>query len=293
MNDLTALANACVIALDDESLALDGMRILLNALLPSSAHLTTFQLAAEALTYANTHQVDVAFVDISLRDGDGVDVARQLMATNPSINIIFTTGYSSYTQIALQMHVSGYIMKPVSPSKLREELQHLRYPIPEKTVQRLRVQCFGNFDVFSTDGSRLFFPRTKAKELFAYMVYMQGTSISVREATAVLFEDKPYDNKLQNYMQQIISTMMATLEEVDARDVVTRTRGQLALNRALITCDYFDLLNGVPSAIESFSGSFMGQYSWAEATSGFLQTHDPSAYPELIRTMNGGIPDEA
>ncbi len=33
------------------------------------------------------------------------------------------------------------------------------------------VQCFGNFDVFTPDGSHVHFERSRSKEIFAYLVH--------------------------------------------------------------------------------------------------------------------------
>ena len=50
-------------------------------------------------------------------------------AVNPTINVIFLTGHSEYTFDALQMHCSGYLLKPLTPEKVLHEMSHLRFPI--------------------------------------------------------------------------------------------------------------------------------------------------------------------
>ena len=81
------------------------------------------------------------------------------------LSIIFVTGYSQYTMDALKLRVSGYLMKPVRTSDLRLELKNLRHPLPEFNC-RVRIQTFGNFEVF-VDGRPLKFPRKKCKECLA------------------------------------------------------------------------------------------------------------------------------
>lgn len=83
---------------------------------------------------------------------------------------------------------------------------YLRFPIVPKNNALLRVQCFGNFDVFTPGGEHVRFERSKAKEMFAYLIHKQGTSCTSREIAAVLFEDEPYDEKNQNLMQTYIYT---------------------------------------------------------------------------------------
>ena len=43
-----------------------------------------------------------------------------------------------------------------------------------------------------------------------------------------------------------------------------------AIVPAKIKCDYYDFLEGQPTAINAFMGEYMLQYSWAEETGGSL-----------------------
>ena len=42
------------------------------------------------------------------------------------------------------------------------------------------------------------------------------------------------------------------------------------MNTDNVECDYYKYLNGEPNALNSYSGEYMMQYSWAEMTNGFL-----------------------
>lgn len=100
---------------------------------------------------------------------------------------------------AMDMKASGYIMKPVTVEDVERELEDLRFPIIPKSNAKLRVQCFGNFDVFTPDGAHVRFERSKSKEIFAYLVHKHGSSCTTRELFAVIFEDEPYEKNCQIY----------------------------------------------------------------------------------------------
>lgn len=142
-----------------------------------------------------------------MRGMNGVELAKQLKETNPKMNIIFVTGFDEYTGDAMRLHASGYIMKPVTKEKIEAEIADLRFPIVPKSNAILKVQCFGNFDVFTPDGTPVQFERSKSKEVFAYLVHRHGSSCTIREIAAVLFEDEPYDLKQQAYVQKILSAI--------------------------------------------------------------------------------------
>jgi predicted metal-dependent phosphotriesterase family hydrolase len=60
--------------------------------------------------------------------GAGRD-AETLQKLNPSTNIIFLTGHPEYAYQALNLHCSGYVLKPLTPEKIKKELAHLRFPL--------------------------------------------------------------------------------------------------------------------------------------------------------------------
>ena len=54
--------------------------------------------------------------------------------TSPTLIVVedepcLLTGHSEYSFDALRLHCSGYILKPLTPEKIRNEMAHLRFPI--------------------------------------------------------------------------------------------------------------------------------------------------------------------
>ena len=72
-------------------------------------------------------------------------------------------------------------MKPVTPEDIAEELRNIGLTTARAAQEKaLRVQCFGNFEVFY-QGRPLEFSRSKSKELFAYLVFRRGAACSIKE----------------------------------------------------------------------------------------------------------------
>ena len=258
-----------IIAVDDEPLALGLLVRSVQEACPA-AQISQFQSGHQALQYLEENPCDVAFLDIHMRGINGLTLAKKIKELNPRCNLIFVTGYSEYAGDALSMHASGYINKPVSAEEIRAELDDLRHPVSVLPNTRLRIHCFGNFDVFTTNGELIKFSRTKAKELFAYLVYRRGSSCSTRELAAVLFEDTEHSTKQMLYLQKIISSMMQTLREHNAADVIHKTYNAIALNHEAVDCDYYRFLKMDVPSINTYTGEFMSQYSWAEFVAGYL-----------------------
>lgn len=258
-----------IIAVDDEKIALEGLMDAIKAAIPE-AELYGFRGEQEALEFAKENNCGIAFLDIEMREMGGIGLAKALKSMNPDMNVIFTTGYGEYACDAFELHASGYIMKPVTKEKVEKELADLRYPAKTGENKLLRIQCLGNFDVFDAGGIPVHFPRSKAKELFAYLVHRQGTSCTIKEIAAVLFEDAPYDLKQQSYLQKIISAMMSALKTVGAGDVVIKSYNNLALNIGLVECDYYKLLQDKEEMENVWRGEYMSQYEWAEFVAEYL-----------------------
>lgn len=252
-----------MLCVDDEPLMLKMLEMAVKEAMPD-ADITAFRKQADLLADAKQNGCDIAFLDIHMRGMNGVELAKELKKANPKMNIIFVTGFSEYKGDAMDMKASGYIMKPVTREKVEAELADLRFPIAPKKNALLKVQCFGNFDVFLPDGSHVKFERSRSKEIFAYLVHRHGSSCSTREIAAALFEDEPYDTKQQNYVQQLIHAMIKSLKAAGAEDAVTRSYNALAANPDVLDCDYYRFEELDAGAVNSYQNEYMSQYGWAD-----------------------------
>ena len=268
-----------IIAVDDEPLALGLLVRAIQEACPA-AQISQFHSGYQALEFLESNRCDVAFLDIHMRGINGLTLAKKIKELNPKCNLIFVTGYCEYAGDALSMHASGYINKPVSARDIQTELEDLRHPVPLLPNTLLRIHCFGNFEVFTTDGELIKFSRTKAKELFAYLVYRRGSSCSTRELAAVLFEDDEHSTKQMLYLQKIISSMMQTLREYNVANVIHKTYNAIALNHETVDCDYYRFLKMDVPSINTYTGEFMSQYSWAEFVAGYLDRITTGSSPQ-------------
>jgi two-component SAPR family response regulator len=212
---------------------------------------------------------DAAFLDIELPDIGGLELAYQIKQRTPNTNIIFVTGFSQYAQEAYAVRPSGYVMKPVSREKILQELQNLRHPIEVKASDKLRVQCFGNFEVFDHERP-VKFKRGKTKELFAYLIDRRGAACSTGEILAVLWEDDANSRK-NSYVSNLSADLIQTFQELGHEDVVVKHRGVLSVVTDRVCCDYYDWNKGMSYAVNAYRGEYMSQFEWADMTLGGIE----------------------
>ena len=119
--------NPNVIMVDDRKLILTGGLPVLEEVLPH-ANVTGFTDADEAIDYAKSNRVALAFLDIELRNTSGLDLCRDLLDINPRTNVVFLTAYSNYSLDAWNTGACGFMLKPITADGVKEQLKNLRYP---------------------------------------------------------------------------------------------------------------------------------------------------------------------
>ena len=116
-----------VILVDDSKLILTGSLPVLEEVMPN-ANVMGFLQASDTVEYAKANHVALAFLDIELRNESGLDLCRELLEINPRTNVVYLTAYSDYALDAWSMGASGFMLKPITPEGVRDQLKNLRYP---------------------------------------------------------------------------------------------------------------------------------------------------------------------
>lgn len=253
------------------ALTVDDERLMLNALTsavkasPDISSVTEFTVCTSAIEWAKENRADIAFLDISMRGMGGLALAERLVEIQPKMKIVFCTGHSEYAVDAFRLHVSGYLLKPITPEAVQREIDHIK--LERRANKLLTVRAFGTFEVFA-DGKPLVFKRSIAKELLAVLTDRRGSGITSRQICALIRPDNSDEDKNMNYIRQGFSDLRKTLESVGAGDILLHSGvHSYCVDTELIDCDYYSFLEcGEPP----FVGEYMKQYSWAEDTCALL-----------------------
>lgn len=243
--------------MDDEELQLLRLEKEVKKVAPENSEFLVFTNAMDFLKENKGTKIDIAFLDIEMPGMNGVELAKELKKVNPLVNVIFVTAYNDYALSAYNIHASGYLLKPVSASKIKEELDGLRYDIELKGKNKLQIKCFGNFEVFYK-GEPLKFSYKKSKEVFAYLVDREGSGISINELNAVLWEEDH-----SSYLRNLISDIQKTLKSIDCSDVFIKRHNECYIDIDKVDCDAYEYRKGNPEAIRLYRGEYMIQYPWA------------------------------
>lgn len=117
-----------VILVDDEEVVLSGSLQVIADTLPELS-VIGFTRPSDAIAYAKENPVSLAFIDIELGRSNGFELCEHLLEFSSATNIIFVTAYPDYAYKAWDTMASGFLLKPIQPEDILEQLKKLRYPL--------------------------------------------------------------------------------------------------------------------------------------------------------------------
>jgi DNA-binding NarL/FixJ family response regulator len=119
MNEQGGGAPIRIVLVDDHVVMREGTQMILeNA--PGNLVVGAAATGAEAIRLVEEHRPDVLLLDLQLPDMSGVEVARHVRASCPSVAVLMLTGYidGTYVPRLLQLGVRGYMPKTASSVEL-------------------------------------------------------------------------------------------------------------------------------------------------------------------------------
>lgn len=114
-----------IYVLDDEPIALRGSVKIIKDV-QSEAEISGFSSAKRVFSHIKEsgEHPDVVFSDIEMPGMSGLEFAVKLKQVCPDTILIFVTAYSQYALDAFRLHVHGYILKPLTKDRVKEELEY-------------------------------------------------------------------------------------------------------------------------------------------------------------------------
>lgn len=249
-----------VIYVDDERLAAAAFMRMAEGI--AGLEITTFDSPLKALEYAGRNPVDLAFLDIEMPGINGIALAEKLHALDPNTGVVFVTAYKQYALDAFGADALGYLMKPFTRPEIEKAVQKKRRMLPEHG-KKVCIKTMPNFRIF-IDGAELALGKTKSAEMLAAIV-AAGGRISSSELTFLIWGNTALNERTMNSFRVAFSRLRASLEAQGIGCVLRSEKHMRIIDKNAVSCDYFDLLDGVEGAAAGFHGLFLEEYEWAAA----------------------------
>lgn len=209
----------------------------------------------QIMKYVKAHDVDAAFLDVRMPEIDGIMLAKELIAFDPGIKIVFITGLS-ISEADLPIEVAdctlGFLYKPYNIKDLRRFLSEI-----EGKRRLISVKMFDTFDCF-VDGKPVKFSSSKSKELLALLIAYNGRSLTMNDAISQLWPDADLEKSKILY-RDAVWRLRKTLNDIGV-PCIDFGRALLSLKKELISCDYWDFLK---TGRGGYRGEFCKNYDWS------------------------------
>ena len=108
---------------DDEKLALSRLKRLLEE--EGVKDIVACDNPIDAIKMLTKEKFDVAFLDISMPNMSGLELANTILEMNPNTFIIFQTAYEKYALEAFQSGGLDYLLKPISNESVKKALEKI------------------------------------------------------------------------------------------------------------------------------------------------------------------------
>ena len=140
-------ANKTILVVDDDP---DVRDVVSDCLSMGRYKVVTAGDGKSARLLMETHEIDLAIIDLGLPDTNGLDLARELIEQS-NAGIVILSGRSDTTEkvVGLEVGADDYMTKPFEPRELLARVRSVLRRSIEKPVPSLVEK---NSDVYSIDG---------------------------------------------------------------------------------------------------------------------------------------------
>lgn len=85
------------------------------------------------------YKPDLVTMDITMPDMDGITAIKKIKEIDPNLNAIMVTSHGQEPMVmnALKAGAKGYILKPISPEKLRESIGKIFPELQNEVIDEL------------------------------------------------------------------------------------------------------------------------------------------------------------
>src|SRR6185369_11775252 len=90
---------------------------------------------SEAKEMITRERPDLLFLDVEMPGATGFDLLDEIAGREQTPAVIFTTAFDRYALRAFEVRAADYLLKPVTPERLKAALEHIRTedrPEPQK-----------------------------------------------------------------------------------------------------------------------------------------------------------------
>lgn len=165
----------------------------------------------ELLPCLRKTKTDVVFLDISMPELTGLELAEELRSLEDAPAVIFVTAYTQYALNAFKVDALDYVVKPVHDLELQRVLEKVMKHRASISILEDRPGVKKSF-FFPVADAALIFQTTKCEELFFYLLMKSGQMAPKWPLIETLWPNRSPD-KGESNLRTTVFRLNQTLDE--------------------------------------------------------------------------------
>ncbi|QFF98042.1 response regulator [Psychrobacillus glaciei] len=183
------------IMVDDEILAIELLEAMLKEI-GGIKIIGKFSNPLEGLESLEALQPDILFLDIEMKEMNGIKLAEKIESLDFQADIVFVTAYDEYALEAFNVQAVDYILKPIEKSRLEKTVRRIgqrrKQPnLPPNKSPLLHASFLGGFRV-DHQQEAIKWRTKKVKEFCAYLIH-QDKPVHREKIMEELWPDRTID----------------------------------------------------------------------------------------------------
>lgn len=127
----------CII-IEDEPLAVEKLVNYITRL-PFLNLLKTFSSAIDAIEFIKSNTVELIFLDIEMKELTGIQLLESISVKS---KIIITTAYDKYALKGFELHVSDYLLKPITFERFVKACDKVNEELIKEKIHKSETKIF-------------------------------------------------------------------------------------------------------------------------------------------------------
>lgn len=192
----------------------------------------------------------IVISDIKMPHMNGMDFIRNVRDRFPEVLVVFLSGHTDkeYLKGAIDLHVDGYIEKPLNPKEITALMQKLVASCKEKEkIKNPRIYFFhaaaGSYPL----NDKVFTLSKRVLHEFDHKLLQKDTSSSMSLLKSLLFEIRQCEATMPDYVRNVFSRLALQIESAAEMNGVTGIC--IACEQFASSVSSFDCLDALEKAL--------------------------------------------
>ncbi len=153
-----------IVICDDDYTQLTLIKSCIDYLFKEHNEVYIFQDESALIEFILSNSVDIVILDIKLKKGNGIEVAKEINKKLPKVSIIFMSGYAEYHEYVYEAEHIYFITKPIKMNILKNAVIKAA---KKKQFDNMTIEFRNTF--VTIDLSKVLYFESKGRNINIYM----------------------------------------------------------------------------------------------------------------------------